>query len=93
MAEQRGLDLEGPDAMAGGDDHVVVATLEVKPAVLVGAHEVARVPAPARPAVLGRPGAVVLAAHPLAEVAEEEGRHARRLDRELVALDRELDAG
>ena len=93
MAEQRGLDLEGADAIAGRDDHVVVTALEVKPAVLVRAHEVARVPAPDSPPVLGRPAAAGLAAHLLAEVAEEEGRHARRVDRELVALDRKLDAG
>src|SRR5207244_13382794 len=76
VAEQRRLDLEGADAIAGRDDHVIVAALEVKPAVLVRAHEVVRVPAPARPAVLGRPGSVWLAAHLLAEVAVAEGRHA-----------------
>ncbi len=38
VRDQRRLDLERADPVAGGDDHVVVAPLEVQPAVLVCAH-------------------------------------------------------
>ena len=37
VGDERGLDLEGPDPVAGGDDHVVVAALEMEPAVGVAA--------------------------------------------------------
>ena len=36
VGDQRRLDLEGPDPVAGGDDHVVGAALEVEVAVVVG---------------------------------------------------------
>ena len=60
VREQRRLDLEGADPVAGGEDDVVVAALEVEIAVLVGADQV--------------PGRPPLAFEALAvEVAREEG--------------------
>ena len=60
VGDQRGLDLERADPVAGGDDHVVGAALEVQVAVLV-----------ARDAVAGVPRARVRL---LAEVVQEERR-------------------
>ena len=48
VGEQRRLDLEGPDPVAGGDDHVVAAALEPEVAVLVLGHAVAGAPGVAR---------------------------------------------
>ena len=57
VGDQRGLDLERADPVAGGDDHVVGAALEVQPAVFVG------------DAVAGLPRAFVGC---VAEVVQEE---------------------
>ena len=72
MLDQRRLDLEGADPVAGREDHVVEAALEPQVAVLVAAHAVAG--APARVARTAR----------LAEVAAEERRHGRRVERQLA---------
>ena len=78
VGDERRLDLERADAIAGGDDHVVVAPLEAQPAVLVLLDQVARAPGAAVAAVIDLPRAVLAAPHVLAEVAEEERRHASR---------------
>ena len=52
VLDQRGLDLERPDAVGRGGDHVVVAALEPEVAVAVAPRLVARVV----PAVAERPG-------------------------------------
>ena len=44
VGHQRGLHLERPDPVPGGDDHVVAAALEPEVAVLVLAHAVAGAP-------------------------------------------------
>ena len=62
MRDERRLDLERPDPVARGDDHVVGAPLEVQVAVLVLMHPVARVPGSRRGAAS------------VVEVADEEGR-------------------
>ena len=88
VGDERRLDLERTDPVAGRDDHVVGSALEVKPAVLVLAHAVARAPGAARargprpPSARAPVGAV--AADALAEVAEEEGGHARGIGRQLA---------
>src|SRR5262249_43472754 len=46
VGDQRRLDLEGPDPVTRGDDHIVAAPLEVEPAVSVLAHAVAGSPPP-----------------------------------------------
>src|SRR4051794_2876618 len=66
VGNQRGLDLERADAVAGGDDHVVEAALEVEVAVVVTADAVAGVPTAVRGWLA-------------AEVADEERRHGGRV--------------
>ena len=61
VGDERGLDLERADPVAGGDDHVVAAALEVEPAVLVCADAVAGPPRLAGAAVLDLPAAVLAA--------------------------------
>ena len=78
VGEQRRLDLEGPDPVAGGEDDVVVAALEEEVAVLVGADQVA-----------GRPP---LALEALAvEVAGEEGGGGGGAQLQLALDDAGLD--
>src|SRR5215212_3458731 len=72
VLDDRRLDLERPDAVAGGDDHVVGAALEVQVAVIVPADAVARMP---------RAGW-----RRSAEVAAEERRHGGRVEQELAVL-------
>ena len=75
VGDERRLHLERADPVAGADDHVVRAPLEVQVAVLVLRHAVAGAPRPAVAAVgVHDPRAVPPVAHALAEVAEEEGR-------------------
>ena len=76
MPEQRRLDLDRPDPVAGADDHVVGARLEEQPAVLVRR-------APDRRCATARPAAGV------AVVAEEERRDGRRVDAQLAVDDLE----
>ncbi len=76
---ERGLDLDRPDAVAGGDDHVVRTALEPELPVVVAIGAVARAP----PAVLERRG--LLPAR-CVEVAEEERRDARGAHQQLAAL-------
>ena len=81
MRDERGLDLERPDPVAGRDDQVIGAALEVQVAVLVLVYPVAGTPRPSR-----RRGA--------AEVSDEERRvGARIVEHELPVLHAELDAG
>ena len=71
VGDERGLDLEGPDPVAGGDDHVVVAALEPEVAVLVLADLVA-----------GRPPLAVEGLG--ADVVAEEGREVSGLHLQLA---------
>ncbi len=92
VGDERGLDLERPDPVAGRDDHVVVAALEAQPAVVVFARRGRRC-ARARPArAVGDPRRATSrprALDALAEIAEEERRHARRVGDQLAVLDRQ----
>src|SRR6185437_12341748 len=63
------------------------ATLEAQVAVLVFAHLVAGLPRATLTAVIHLPCAVLAARHALAEVAEEERRHASRIGDQLALED------
>src|SRR6185437_1674814 len=65
---------------------------EVEPAILL-ADAVARRPGSPGAPVLDAPRAVLLPPHVLAEVAEEEGRHARRVEGQLALADRQRHPG
>ena len=81
VRDERRLDLERPDPVPRGDDHVVGAPLEVQVAVLVLADAVAGVPGP----IVGRGLAL--------EVADEEGGIGLRVGEHQLAVDHlELDA-
>src|SRR5204863_5619296 len=81
---ERRLDLEGPDAVTGRDDHIVVAAMEVKPAVRVLAHEIAGRPRAAALAVAHVPGAIAGAGDLLAQIPQEERRHRGGVGGELA---------
>ena len=85
MGRERGLHLERADPVAGGDDHVVRAALEVEEPVRVGVDAVAGVPRPA--GRLGRLGGAG------AEIAQEEGRVGGRVEHELAVQHVQPDAG
>jgi hypothetical protein len=79
MRDEGGLDLEGPDPVARGDDDVVVAALEPEVAVLVFAD-----------LVPGRPPLAV--ERLLTQVVTEEGRNRLRFHLQLPLDDPRLDS-
>ena len=84
MGDERRLDLEGTDAISGGDDHVVGTALEAQVSIAVFAYTIACVPDAAVAAILHRPAPVRLAPHVLSQVPEEEGWHALWVSHELA---------